>query len=74
MEGGQEDGQPEVQGGDQDQEEDHEALQEVDLQPPPKRLCLEYFGALEAVSSENSRWGSHINKFQFTMHLFVKGQ
>jgi len=55
MEGGQEDGQPEVPGGDQDQEEDHESLQEVDLQPPPKRLCLEYFGALEAVSSENSR-------------------
>ena len=53
MEGGEADGQPEVPGG--DQEEDHESFQEVDLQPPPKRLCLEYFGALEAVSSENSR-------------------
>ena len=57
MEGGQEDEQPEVPGGDQDQEGDHEARQEDDhpLQPPPKRLCLEYFGALEAISCENSR-------------------
>ena len=57
MEGGLGDEQPELPGGDQDQEGDHEARQEDDqsLQPPPKRLCLEYFGALEAVSSENSR-------------------
>ena len=51
MEGGQGDENQEAPEGGQDQAVPHEDS----LQPPPKRLCLEYFGALEAPSAETSR-------------------